>query len=52
MCADAIDLNWFNDVTTVGLTAGTSTLDETIDEVQQRLEAIAAQRRPQVAADM
>ncbi len=36
---------WFVDIHTVGLTAGTSTLDETIDEVHERLEQIAQQRR-------
>lgn len=43
-CADEIDSNWLGDAKTIGLTAGTSTLDETIDEVQQRLEQIAASR--------
>jgi 4-hydroxy-3-methylbut-2-enyl diphosphate reductase len=33
---------WFRDFATVGLTAGTSTLDETIADVQQTLEAIGA----------
>lgn len=41
---------WFRDVARVGLTAGTSTLDATIDAVERRLEAIArqleAQREP------
>jgi 4-hydroxy-3-methylbut-2-enyl diphosphate reductase len=32
--------SWFEGVATVGLTAGTSTLDETIDEVQRALERI------------
>lgn len=32
---------WFVDVGIVGLTAGTSTLDETVDEVQRVLERIA-----------
>ncbi len=32
---------WFDGVTSVGLTAGTSTLDETIDEVHQALMALA-----------
>ena len=32
---------WFDGVETVGLTAGTSTLDETIDAVEQALHHIA-----------
>jgi 4-hydroxy-3-methylbut-2-enyl diphosphate reductase len=35
--ARQLDPNWFTDVATVGLTAGTSTLDSTIDEVHQAL---------------
>ena len=38
--ADDLDPAWFDHVRTVGLTAGTSTLDETIDEVQRALERI------------
>jgi 4-hydroxy-3-methylbut-2-enyl diphosphate reductase len=34
---------WFDDSAVVGLTAGTSTLDETIDAVHERLQWIAAQ---------
>jgi 4-hydroxy-3-methylbut-2-enyl diphosphate reductase len=49
--ADEIDPDWFNGVATVGLTAGTSTLDETIAEVHERLEAIAASRRSHASAD-
>ncbi|KAA5545499.1 4-hydroxy-3-methylbut-2-enyl diphosphate reductase [Roseiconus nitratireducens] len=45
-CADEIDPTWFGDAETVGLTAGTSTLDETINEVHERLEAIAASKVP------
>ncbi|QDT62642.1 4-hydroxy-3-methylbut-2-enyl diphosphate reductase [Stieleria bergensis] len=41
-CSDEIDPDWFSDVQTVGLTAGTSTLDETIDDVERRLQEIAA----------
>ncbi len=37
-CADELEPQWFTDVETVGLTAGTSTLDETINAVQQKLE--------------
>lgn len=36
--ADELEPEWFTDVETVGLTAGTSTLDETIDAVQKKLE--------------
>jgi 4-hydroxy-3-methylbut-2-enyl diphosphate reductase len=35
---------WFNDVSVVGLTAGTSTLRETVDAVFRRLEEIARTR--------
>ncbi len=35
---------WFDGVETVGLTAGTSTLDETIEAVQEALERIAVDR--------
>jgi len=38
--ADELDPAWFGDARTVGLTAGTSTLDDTIDEVQRALEQI------------
>ena len=40
-CADEIDPNWFGDAKTIGLTAGTSTMDDTINEVHKRLEQIA-----------
>jgi 4-hydroxy-3-methylbut-2-enyl diphosphate reductase len=40
--ADELEPGWFSDVETVGLTAGTSTLDETIDEVQSALERMAS----------
>lgn len=36
--ADQLDPAWFSDVRTVGLTAGTSTLDETVDAVERALE--------------
>lgn len=36
-----LDPAWFRGVETVGLTAGTSTLDETIDEVHRRLIALS-----------
>jgi 4-hydroxy-3-methylbut-2-en-1-yl diphosphate reductase len=38
--AEDLDPAWFADVRTVGLTAGTSTLDETIDDVHRALERI------------
>lgn len=44
-CADGLEPEWFDDVNTVGLTAGTSTLDETIDEVHRALERIAVNRQ-------
>ena len=43
-CADEIDPAWFGDAQTIGLTAGTSTLDDTIDEVHKRLNQIAASK--------
>ena len=43
-CADEIDPTWIGDVKTIGLTAGTSTLDCTINEVHNRLEQIALAR--------
>jgi 4-hydroxy-3-methylbut-2-enyl diphosphate reductase len=42
--AEDLDPAWFADVRTVGLTAGTSTLDETIDEVHRALECIESSR--------
>jgi 4-hydroxy-3-methylbut-2-enyl diphosphate reductase len=36
-CAAELDPDWFQGVATVGLTAGTSTLDHTIDEVHRAL---------------
>lgn len=44
-CADEVNPDWFGDANTIGLTAGTSTLDETIDEVHERLEQIANRNR-------
>lgn len=43
--ADDLDAAWFDGVETVGLTAGTSTLDEAIDEVHEALARIPAGRR-------
>jgi 4-hydroxy-3-methylbut-2-enyl diphosphate reductase len=39
--ADELRAAWFHEAHTVGLTAGTSTLKETVAEVQARLEQIA-----------
>lgn len=49
--AEDLDPTWFDGVALVGLTAGTSTLDETVDEVAARLDRIAAaQQDPPAAA--
>ena len=42
---DELDPAWFIDARNVGVTAGTSTLDETVDAVMQRLRQIAAELR-------
>ena len=42
--ADEMDPAWFCKARNVGVTAGTSTLDETVDAVMQRLRQIAAER--------
>lgn len=42
---DELDPAWFIDAHNVGVTAGTSTLDETVDAVMQRLRQIAAEMR-------
>lgn len=44
-CAEELDPAWFRDARNVGVTAGTSTLDETVDAVMQRLRQIAAELR-------
>jgi 4-hydroxy-3-methylbut-2-enyl diphosphate reductase len=44
-CADELEPMWFDDVETVGLTAGTSTLDSTIDEVYEALVRIGSGRQ-------
>jgi 4-hydroxy-3-methylbut-2-en-1-yl diphosphate reductase len=41
--ASDLDPSWFSGFETVGLTAGTSTLDETIDEVHRALSRIAVE---------
>lgn len=43
--ADELDPEWFQEARNVGVTAGTSTLDETVDAVMQRLRQIAAELR-------
>lgn len=43
-----LEPGWFEGITTVGLTAGTSTLDETIDEVHRALEQIGMARPEEV----
>jgi 4-hydroxy-3-methylbut-2-enyl diphosphate reductase len=40
--AEELDASWFAGMRTVGLTAGTSTLDDTIDEVHHALERIGS----------
>ena len=40
---DDLRPEWFDSIETVGLTAGTSTLDETIDAVEQALQQISQQ---------
>lgn len=40
--AEQLQVEWFSAVKVVGLTAGTSTLDETIDEVQRALERMGS----------
>ena len=43
--ASELEPAWFCDARNVGVTAGTSTLDETVDAVMQRLRQIAAELR-------
>jgi 4-hydroxy-3-methylbut-2-enyl diphosphate reductase len=43
--AEELDPAWFSGAETVGLTAGTSTLKETVAAVHERLQQIAASRR-------
>ncbi len=42
---EELDPAWFRDARDVGVTAGTSTLDETVDAVMHRLRQIAAELR-------
>jgi 4-hydroxy-3-methylbut-2-enyl diphosphate reductase IspH len=44
-CAGELKTEWFDDVDTVGLTAGTSTLDGTINDVHQALVQIGLRRK-------
>ncbi|HYV35335.1 MAG TPA: 4-hydroxy-3-methylbut-2-enyl diphosphate reductase [Gemmataceae bacterium] len=44
--ADDLEPQWFEGLEVVGLTAGTSTLDATIDEVHQALVAMGSARMP------
>jgi 4-hydroxy-3-methylbut-2-enyl diphosphate reductase len=48
----AVDLReeWFEGVLTVGITAGTSTPDSSIDEVEQWLDQLASRRKPEQLA--
>lgn len=41
--AEELDPGWFSDAINVGITAGTSTLDETVQAVMERLRQIAAE---------
>jgi 4-hydroxy-3-methylbut-2-enyl diphosphate reductase len=43
-----LEPGWFAGIDTVGLTAGTSTLDETIDEVHRALERIGTTRQEEM----
>ncbi len=47
--AEELDPAWFRDAENVGITAGTSTLKETVAAVHVRLEQIAALRQPTTA---
>lgn len=44
--AGELDPDWFDDFETIGLTAGTSTLPETLHQVEERLLEIAAELTP------
>lgn len=46
---DELRAEWFRDADVVGITAGTSTLKETVAEVHSRLEQIAAMQQPAIA---
>jgi 4-hydroxy-3-methylbut-2-enyl diphosphate reductase len=42
--ADDLRVEWFADAETVGVTAGTSTPDQVIDEVEQKIRKLTAGR--------
>ena len=46
--AEELRVEWFDDATTVGLTAGTSTPDGVIDGVDRWLRALAAERKSEL----
>ena len=46
--AEELDLAWFRDAQSVGITAGTSTLKETVTAVHTRLTSIALELQPQL----
>ena len=45
-CAEELDAVWFDGFEIIGLTAGTSTLDSTIDAVHDRLEQLTGGVKP------
>ena len=47
--AEELDRAWFRDAQNVGLTAGTSTLRETVAAVHERLQEFAVQNQPALA---
>ncbi len=47
--AEELDPAWFRHAENIGLTAGTSTLKETVSAVHRRLEQIAALHQPSIA---
>lgn len=49
---DQLEPSWFSDVATVGLTAGTSTLDETIDAVERALLAMRGKTEPELVQEI
>jgi (E)-4-hydroxy-3-methyl-but-2-enyl pyrophosphate reductase len=50
--AEDIDPTWFEGKSTVGLTAGASTPDYVVDEVQQRIEMIGAMKNNALAGEV
>ena len=51
-CAEELEAAWFEGIETVGLTAGTSTLPETVCAVHARLETIARRNQRGVSASL